>query len=114
MPKNLINYSNTIFYKICCKNPNVNDVYVGYTTNLIKRKYQHKNSYENNKKIKNFEDISKLESKDENNITNYHTSNCLKLSAPIFNIIPNHKHCINIAQYLANVQQTIIRQKKKR
>jgi hypothetical protein len=48
MPKNLINYSNTIFYKICCKNPNVNDVYVGYTTNLIKRKYQHKNSYENN------------------------------------------------------------------
>ena len=42
MPKKNIDYSNTIIYKIYCKNNTVNDIYVGHTTNFIKRKYQHK------------------------------------------------------------------------
>jgi hypothetical protein len=42
MPKNEIDYSNTIIYKICCKNLNISDMYVGHTTNFIKRKYHHK------------------------------------------------------------------------
>jgi hypothetical protein len=42
MPKNNIDYSNTIIYKIYCKDININDVYVGHTTNFSKRKYQHK------------------------------------------------------------------------
>jgi len=42
MPKKNIDYSNTIIYKIYCKNTTVNDIYVGHTTNFIKRKYQHK------------------------------------------------------------------------
>jgi hypothetical protein len=42
MPRNPINYSNTIIYKIVCKDLNINDIYVGHTTNFIKRKSHHK------------------------------------------------------------------------
>ena len=47
MPKNEIDYSNTIIYKIYCKNANLRDVYIGHTTNFIKRKYLHKTSCNN-------------------------------------------------------------------
>jgi hypothetical protein len=42
MPTDVIDYSNTVFYKIYCKDPAVKDVYVGHTTNFVQRKYQHK------------------------------------------------------------------------
>jgi hypothetical protein len=42
MPKNNIDYSNTVIYKIYCKDQSIQDIYVGHTTNFIKRKYQHK------------------------------------------------------------------------
>jgi hypothetical protein len=44
MPKTLIDYSNTIIYKITCKDPAVTDVYVGHTTNFVQRKHAHKQS----------------------------------------------------------------------
>ena len=34
-------YSNTIIYKIYCKDERIQDVYVGHTTNFVKRKYDH-------------------------------------------------------------------------
>lgn len=49
MPKNEIDYSNTIIYKITCINPNVKDVYVGHTTNFVQRKHSHKASCINDK-----------------------------------------------------------------
>ncbi len=49
MPKTEIDYSNTIIYKITCKNPNVNDLYVGHTTNFVQRKHSHKQSCINDK-----------------------------------------------------------------
>ena len=42
MPKNNIDYSNTIVYKIYCKDELITDIYVGHTTNFFVRKYQHK------------------------------------------------------------------------
>ncbi len=42
-------YSNTIIYKICCKDEIIKDIYVGHTTNFKKRKYQHQNYCSNNK-----------------------------------------------------------------
>ena len=42
MPKDTIDYSNTIIYKIYCNDSSVTDIYIGHTTNFIKRKYQHK------------------------------------------------------------------------
>jgi hypothetical protein len=42
MPKSDIDYSNTIFYKLTCKDSNVKDIYVGHTTNFVQRKYVHK------------------------------------------------------------------------
>jgi len=49
MPKTEIDYSNTIIYKITCKDSNVNDLYVGHTTNFVQRKHAHKQSCTNNK-----------------------------------------------------------------
>ena len=56
MPKDIIDYTNTIIYKIYCKDENITDVYIGHTTNFIQRKYSHKiacNSNNNNLKIYN-------------------------------------------------------------
>ena len=51
MPKENIDYSNTIIYKIVCKDVNIKDCYVGSTTNFTNRKQQHKNhSQPNNPK----------------------------------------------------------------
>ena len=44
MPKVEIDYSNTIFYKIQCKNPDIKDIYIGHTTNFVQRKSTHKRS----------------------------------------------------------------------
>ena len=44
MPKTQTDYSNTIIYKICCKNLSIDDIYIGHTTNFIIRKNQHKTS----------------------------------------------------------------------
>jgi len=47
MPKVEIDYSNTIIYKITCKDPNVKELYVGHTTNFVQRKHNHKTSCNN-------------------------------------------------------------------
>ena len=47
MPKNKINYSNTVIYKILCKETIINDLYVGHTTNFSQRKSYHKSACEN-------------------------------------------------------------------
>ena len=44
MPKNPIKYCCTILYKLCCKDLNIKDIYIGHTTNFTKRKQSHKNS----------------------------------------------------------------------
>ena len=47
-------YSKSIIYKLCCKDPNITDIYIGSTINFKKRKYDHKwncnNNIEKNKK----------------------------------------------------------------
>jgi hypothetical protein len=47
MPKVDMNYSNTIIYKIVCKDINIKECYVGQTTNFSKRKYNHKSDCSN-------------------------------------------------------------------
>jgi len=42
MPKEVIGFENTCFYKIICRDPEIKDVFVGYTTNIVQRKYLHK------------------------------------------------------------------------
>lgn len=39
----MVNYDNSIIYKLCCKDTSVIDIYVGSTTNFRSRKYKHKN-----------------------------------------------------------------------
>lgn len=57
MPKKYIDYSNTIIYKIYCKDNLINDTYVGHTTNFTKRKYQHKYACLNNTNLKLYNTI---------------------------------------------------------
>jgi hypothetical protein len=49
MPKVDIDYSNTIFYKIFCKDSSIKDLYVGLTTNFVQRRHSHKQSCKNEK-----------------------------------------------------------------
>jgi predicted RNA-binding Zn-ribbon protein involved in translation (DUF1610 family) len=51
MPKVDIDYSNTIFYKIFCKDPAIKDLYVGLTTNFVQRRHAHKQSCKNEKAL---------------------------------------------------------------
>ena len=49
MQKDEIDYSNTIIYKIFCKDTTIYETHLGHTTNFVKRKYQHKYACNNNK-----------------------------------------------------------------
>ena len=49
MPKIPIDYSKTIIYKIVCNDLNVNQCYVGHTTDMTKRKWGHKSVCNNEK-----------------------------------------------------------------
>ena len=49
MPKTPMDYSNTIMYKIVCDDLNVKDCYVGHTTNMTRRKWNHKSLCNNEK-----------------------------------------------------------------
>jgi hypothetical protein len=60
MPLKNIDYSKTIMYKIVCNDLNIKDVYVGHTTDFIRRKQTHRkhciqeNSYKYNTKLYSF------------------------------------------------------------
>ena len=47
MPRIPIDYSKTIMYKLVCKDVNIKDCYVGYTTDFKSRKRGHKKSSKN-------------------------------------------------------------------
>ena len=77
MPKNEIDYTNTIIYKIVCKDKTISDVYVGHTTSFIKRKYQHKLCCNNlNNKLKIYEVIRSNGGWDNWEMTEIATYNC--------------------------------------
>ena len=42
-------YSNTVFYKISCKDAAITDVYIGHATNFVRRKTAHKQGCNNPK-----------------------------------------------------------------
>lgn len=42
MPKKEVDYSKTVIYKIVCNDLTITELYIGSTTNFIKRKTQHK------------------------------------------------------------------------
>ena len=77
MPKDDIDYSNTIIYKINCNDETINDVYVGHTTNFTKRKYLHKYSCANlDNKLKIYDTIRKNGGWDNWNMCEIAIYNC--------------------------------------
>lgn len=49
MPRLPIDYSKTIIYKICCNDVNIKEIYVGHTTDLTRRRQNHKDCCSNEK-----------------------------------------------------------------
>jgi len=47
-----LNYQNSVIYKICCKDPEIKDIYVGSTTNFKRRMSNHKSICNNEKSEK--------------------------------------------------------------
>jgi predicted GIY-YIG superfamily endonuclease len=43
----MVNYNNSIIYKLCCKDPEITEIYVGSTTNFYRRKQKHKSTCNN-------------------------------------------------------------------
>lgn len=56
MPKTSIDFSKTKIYKIVCRDISIPDLYVGHTTNIIKRRCNHKDACckEHNKEYKQY------------------------------------------------------------
>ena len=48
MPKFATNYQNTIIYQLKCNDDNISQIYVGHTTNFLKRRQLHKQTCNNN------------------------------------------------------------------
>ena len=77
MPKENIDYSNTIIYKIYCNDKSIHDVYVGHTTNFTKRKHQHKSVCSNlNNKLKIYSTIRENGGWDNWNMIEIANYNC--------------------------------------
>ena len=76
MPKVNIDYSNTIIYKIYCNDKNINETYVGHTTNFIKRKYQHKSYCNGDKQSKMYDIIRQHGGWDNWNMVQIACYNC--------------------------------------
>jgi len=77
MPKNNIDYSNTVIYKIFCKNHNITDMYIGHTTNFIKRKHQHRSvCIKNNSNTKVYKIINENGGWDNWNMVEIASYNC--------------------------------------
>jgi hypothetical protein len=51
--KKMVNYSQSVIYKICCRNTDIEEIYIGSTTNFSRRKCEHKTCC-NNKKDKKY------------------------------------------------------------
>jgi len=47
MSQKKINYSKSIIYKLCCKDPTIEEIYIGSTSNKRNRKYGHKTDCNN-------------------------------------------------------------------
>jgi len=47
MSQKKVDYSKSIIYKLCCKNPTIEEIYIGSTTNMRKRKSNHKTDCHN-------------------------------------------------------------------
>jgi hypothetical protein len=43
----MVNYNNSMIYKICCRDTEIKDIYIGSTTNFIRRKCAHKGNCNN-------------------------------------------------------------------
>ena len=101
MPKYVIGYDNTIIYKIFCNDPKITDLYVGHTTNFIKRKYQHKVLCDSGKKLKIYDLIRENGGWDNWTMAEIAKYNCQDATEARIRE-QEHYHLLNSAKPIAN------------
>jgi hypothetical protein len=79
MPNKEVDYSNTVIYKICCKDELIKDIYVGHTINFLNRKIQHKISCLKNYNYKLYNFINENGGWDNWEMVKLQTVNCKDL-----------------------------------
>ena len=70
MPRQNIDYTKTIIYKIVCNDENIDYLYIGSTTNFTKRKNSHKSCY-NNENNKNYNQKKYVEMRNNGDWDNF-------------------------------------------
>jgi len=127
MPLTKIDYSNTIIYKLCCKDLSITEVYIGHTTDFRKRKNCHKSDC-NNEKHKNYNlkvyqfirdngnwdnwdmiEVERFEAIDGNNAKKRERYWIEELKANLNYVIPTRTK----KEYRENNKETISEKKKK-
>ena len=123
------NYSQAKIYKLCCRNPEIKDIYVGSTCNFTKRKYEHKSDCNNinskkynlnvyqyirdNGNWENWDMVLLEEYKDCSNKMELHARERYwleKLGATLNSCIPNR----SVKEYYEKNKEEILEKKKER
>ena len=121
----VVNYNQSIIYKICCNDTDVKDIYVGSTTNYYRRKQEHKKCCNNSNGVKyNFNiytfirnnggwdnwsmvEIEKYEAKDKRELHTRERYYLELLKASLNKIVPTRTHKESSKVYRDNNKETI-------
>lgn len=93
-------YLNTIIYKICCKDTNITDTYVGHTLNFNKRQTQHKLCCNNKSNVKLYNVINENGGWDNWEMVEIAKYNCKNLTEAR---VKEHEHYIELKATLNSV-----------
>lgn len=109
MTKNYIDYSNTIIYKIFCKDSTITELYVGHTTNFVQKKHTHKQCCIDNTSKK----LYKLNNFIRNNggWINWKMEiiECFNCTSQYEAIQKEHEYCILLKATLNNPEQLLLK-----
>jgi len=105
----MVNYQNSIIYKLCCKDINITDIYIGSTTNFKARKSQHKSKVVtgcNFKVYKYIRENGGWENWDMVQIKSFPCSNIRELLAEERNSMEEYKAVLNsYIPYITNKER---------
>ncbi len=108
-----ISYSKSIIYKICCNDPNITDIYIDGTCNIVRRRHLHKTecTKPENKKYNNYVYRFIRDNGGWNNwsiimIEEYKNCNSkLELTKRISDVLMEHKATLNINKPMEIVKE---------
>ena len=129
----VVNYNQSIIYKICCNDTDVKDIYVGSTTNYYRRKQEHKKCCNSSNGVKynynvytfirnnggwdnwSMVEIEKYEAKDKRELHTRERYYLELLKATLNKVVPTRAHKESCKEYRdANKETLAIKRKEYR